>query len=174
MVDYFPDLGDIVAIDVRPGCPGELGVHGISPLVNKLLGTVENLESPGVGDHIFGVRFRGPEILKWGEETKGVEGPVQVDAWSMYFTRRELVLVCEAKSCAHDPIIMLEPDVVSVQTSCKLSTPGPLQNPGLAAIREGRTSPCARGKWCQLCWDRVEDHDDEGWGHTANEGLEIL
>lgn len=40
---------------------------------------------------------------------------------------------------------------------------------GLTAALAATGEIEASKTWCQICWDRVEGHDDEGWDHKANE-----
>ncbi len=154
-MSYNPQTGDIVGIKLLPACPGELKYHGIRPIVNFLLGNVEDIEVPHVEDHLYRVRFIGPIE---GREVNALNRKTGV---TMHFKRDELILFCSADVCPHEPIVMLSID--SRNFVCVLST-------ACRTVGDNSTQIEPR-KWCELCWDRVEEHDDEGWGHKANEVL---
>ncbi len=152
---YDPEIGDIVGVNLDPACPGEFKYHGIRPLVNFLLGNVEAVEVPHVDDHLCAVRFLGPI------EGRAIPGLGDSQGFRMYFKHSELILVCASALCNHERLVMLSIDSRNysqvLSTSCRT-----IEQSG------HRVEPRI---WCENCWDRVEGHDDDGWGHKANEVL---
>ena len=80
-----PDAGDVVDIQCDPACEGEFKYHGIQPLANKLRGVVMETEMPYTEDHIYRVRFFGPEWT--GFESRPGMGVC------MYFKTNELTVI---------------------------------------------------------------------------------
>ena len=82
MIDYQPEIGDVVDVSCQTYCGAQGNLHAISPLLRGKRGIVEYVESPDVADHIYRVRFKGPEWAKF--EANPGEGV------RMYFKLSEL------------------------------------------------------------------------------------
>lgn len=85
MTDYQPELGDVVDVSCQPYCGAQLSLHAISPLLRGKRGVIESVEAGYVEDHIYAVRFYGPEYAK--QEQRPGQGV------RMYFKVSELVKV---------------------------------------------------------------------------------
>lgn len=82
MTPYEPELGDVVDVSCQPYCGAQLSLHAISPLLRGKRGVIEDIEAPNAADHIYRVRFYGPEWAK--VEVKRGQGV------RMYFKLSEL------------------------------------------------------------------------------------
>lgn len=61
---YEPEIGDVVKVSCQTYCGAQGSLYAISPLLNGRRGIVELLEAGNVEDHIYCVRFHGPEWAK--------------------------------------------------------------------------------------------------------------
>ncbi len=82
MSDYQPEIGDMVDVSCETYCGAQGSLHGISPLLRGKRGVIEDIEAPNNADHIYRVRFYGPEWAK--VEVKHGQGV------RMYFKLSEL------------------------------------------------------------------------------------
>ena len=82
MSDYQPEIGDMVDVSCETYCSAQGNLHGISPSLRGKRGFIEDVEAGNVEDHIYCVRFHGPE---W---TKHEQHPGQ--GVRMYFKLSEL------------------------------------------------------------------------------------
>ena len=64
MSDYQPELGDFVDVSCQTYCGAQGSLHAISPLLRGKRGVIESVEAGYVEDHIYAVRFYGPEYAK--------------------------------------------------------------------------------------------------------------
>ncbi len=82
MSDYDPEIGDVVDVSCETYCGAQGSLHAISPLLRGKYGVIEDIEAPNNADHIYRVRFYGPEWAK--VEAKRGQGV------RMYFKLSEL------------------------------------------------------------------------------------
>ncbi len=61
---YEPEIGDMVDVSCQTYCGAQGSLHGISPLLKGKRGVIDDVEAPNAGDHIYRVRFYGPEWAK--------------------------------------------------------------------------------------------------------------
>lgn len=65
MSDYEPSIGDLVDVSCETYCGAQGNLHGISPSLSGKRGVIEDVEAGNVEDHIYCVRFHGPEYAKY-------------------------------------------------------------------------------------------------------------